>query len=254
MPITQIHKTGSSLLAADDNGVSFISAGRLVKSPLHCKGGNSPITSIVPDVLQPQHLFVGFASGDVIAYNSKGGRDKQAGACIKLYKLPTTGGGLPVALHATRGYVIATSAESLKVFNTTGMRDTGVRYVTSKAIKSTSPPLVSVSWVHGSKLPEVMVAVTETTDSEGEDSGSSVSFFEARLPYAPPVSNIGWMRMPVLIGGLVIVFGYQFMMKKGKRKGGRGGRFGGDDMGDDPLAGLDMSQFKSSGRYKPGRY
>uniref|UniRef100_A0A7S2APK4 Uncharacterized protein n=1 Tax=Octactis speculum TaxID=3111310 RepID=A0A7S2APK4_9STRA len=247
-PITELHKTGGSLLAADDDGISFLSASRLTASPLYCKGAHSPITSIVPDVLQPQHLFVGFGSGDVVAYNTKAGRDKQL-SCQKLYKLQTTGGGYPVRLHAARGYVLATSVGSIKIFNSTSMRDLGVRYVATKAISSVSQPLVSVSWVQGSKLPEVMVALNEADQMK-------MTLLEALLPYDPPVSNIGWMRLPVLLGGLVIVFGYQFFIKKNKTRGsGRGDRMSSDGI-NDGLDGLDMSSYRSASksRSRPGRY
>ena len=96
---------------------------------------------------------------------------------------------------------------------------------------------VAVSWLSGgAKLPEIMVAIPAVAKAaaDGADSPclprsgeglSEVALYEALLPYDPPTHDVGWLRMPMMIGGLVIVFGYQFI--KGRGKGGGGGILGG---------------------------
>ena len=95
------------------------------------------------------------------------------------------------------------------------------------------------------KIPEVLIAVVSPPHcppADGDADGaataavggpSKVSIFEALLPYNPPVHDVGWMRMPMMVGGLVIVFGYQYF--KGGSAFGAGGkrRAGGRGRGED---------------------
>jgi hypothetical protein len=266
-PALDIKKTGSSLAIAESGGVSFISSSRFTFGQVYCKGGMSPVVSMVYDVLSPGMLYVGFQSGDVVLYNTKAKNDKST-VCTKMYKLPTTGGTNGVRLHAARGYVLATTYEGISIFNSTHLRESGVRLIAKKATASATAaeaaggdaakegrkgkdkkggrdkgtkvgktavscehlaiPPASVSWVAGAKLPEVLV-VLPTSDRSCTGAGGSgednLELFEALLPYNPVSTDISWMRMPMLFGGLIIVFGWQFF--KGKKGGGGGGGFGG---------------------------
>mmetsp|Transcript_3712 Transcript_3712/g.10882 ORF Transcript_3712/g.10882 Transcript_3712/m.10882 type:complete len:631 (-) Transcript_3712:224-2116(-) len=275
-----IRRSGTLLAVAEDRGVVFVSATKLTFSKIFCKGGQSPVTSIAFDVLSPTTLYVAFENGDVVVFNSKAKSEKSV-TCRKTLKIPhTADAGTGVRLWTTRGYLLATSARwGLQVYNTTSVRELGIRLV---GRSSPSPlqsndgaaPAAAVSVVPGLRVPEVLVAVDSIAaigsflagpDASGEPSppsgpGESFQLFDALLPYDPPTNDISWLRMPMLLGGLVIVFGYQ--MLRGKRpRGGRRGRRGGRgssggrgmddiDVGDldetfdsDAGAGFDMSRY-----------
>mmetsp|Transcript_53561 Transcript_53561/g.68750 ORF Transcript_53561/g.68750 Transcript_53561/m.68750 type:complete len:696 (-) Transcript_53561:227-2314(-) len=265
-----IKKQGNTLAVSEDLGVSFLSLTRFAFTSSYCKGGAHPAVSLAVDVLSPGMIYVAFAGGEVVLYNSKakGTSSKGAMMCSKVQKLNTAAMTSPGAssVHTVRGYVVVGSLntegvrdDGVLLFNSSNIKEMGVRYITK-----VNPPIgdgvdcdkdswhasaaLSVSTVIGSaKLPELLVAVTSSSMC-----GKAVTLYEALLHYDPPVNDISWVRMPMLAGGLALVFGWQFFKGKaapganmfGAGRGGRGGRGGG---GEEDIAQMMASMNGASG-------
>lgn len=281
--IRDMRKSGTMIALAEDSGVSFLSTSRFNFGASFCKGGATAAVSVAFDVLALGMLYVGFESGEVVLYNTKARNDKNT-VCRKLYKLPnlmpqqsktsleTSSASSLSSSHLARRYVqvttvrgyvlVAVPGDGIHVYNSTEVRDAGVRWIGKTAFPAYQPssattttpsksraskkgcasvssllpkaPPIAVSAAAGSaRIPEIMIAVPSTprsTCSPAVEDDVQITLFEALLPYDPPVHDISWMRMPMMAGGLLIVFGYQFFKGGGKgsffggRRGGRGGR------------------------------
>lgn len=238
-----IKKQGNVLAVCEDLGVGFLSLNRFAFTSSFCKGGAAPAETLAVDVLAPSMIYVTFSSGEVVLYNSKAKStaSKAAVMCSKIQKLNTAAmEPQPFNVHTVRGYVIVGAIQvlgdvgvkprddSVLIFNSSNIREMGVRYVSkispptpsltaamcgdNTSMKAAAP--ISVSVAPGSmKLPEILVASTSASQC-----GQAVTLYEALLSYEPPVADMTWVRMPMLLGGLVVVFGWQFM--KGKTPGG----------------------------------
>lgn len=270
-----IKKQGNSLAVCEELGVGFLSLNRFSFTASFCKGGVSPAESIAVDTLSPGNIYVGFSSGEVVLYNSKAKSptSKTAVMCSKVQKLNTaTMDPAPFSVHSIRGYVIVATMgassrdDSVLIFNSSNIREMGVRFIakvspshagTSKCGLASAP--LSVSVAPGStKLPEILVLATSSSKC-----GGVVTLYEALLTYEPPLSDMSWVRMPMLLGGLVMVFGWQFFKNKSPGRG-RGGSeeadiasmmasMGGNGGGG--MAGSSLGRgFDSGGSGRRGRY
>ena len=85
--------------------------------------------------------------------------------------------------------------------------------------------------VSGMYAPEVVLAVRED---------STITVYESLLKHEPPLpADVAWMRVPILLIGLVVVFGVQVF---------RGGGGGGRRRGRGGLSPSDMDRPQSNGR------
>jgi hypothetical protein len=99
---------------------------------------------------------------------------------------------------------------------------------------ASAAPLLSVTSVLGpTRVHELVVAVAHDAPcggsggkkKAGKPAARELRVYEALLPYFTPQSDhdISWLRMPLLAGGLVMVFAFQVFNKKKARGGGGGG-------------------------------
>jgi len=177
----------------------------------------------------------GALGDDVSSASSGGGGSASFAAAGSGVRAPSPfSPGHHARVATVKGYMLlGTPRDGVLLFNTTGVRDTGAIFLAKMAPAGTAPEgddaaaatmavvaPMAVTFSAGlstSRVPEILVAIAD---------GSRLAVLEALLPYEPPKHDINWMRMPMMVGGVVVVFGWQFL----KGKGG-GGLFGGGRRG-----------------------
>jgi len=136
--------------------------------------------------------------------------------------------------------LVASADGAVVIYNSSEVREAGVRFLTKQPASATCPAsraLLSVNGLGSSVIPETLVALSDCR-------GATV--LEALLPYSPPITDIGWMRVPIVLAGLAIVFAWQFFRGPSSRR--RRGR----DSSSDDMAGMAAALGGGSGRLGRG--
>ncbi|KAJ1450472.1 hypothetical protein M885DRAFT_532354 [Pelagophyceae sp. CCMP2097] len=222
--VSLILRAGSAFAIADGPAVIFVSASKLTLLRTSCKGPAADVTAMAYDALAASMLYVGYANGDVVSFNTRAksaDTSSNAPACSLAQKLPGAAHSGPVDLAAVRGFLISSSQSALAIHNATTK---GLRLVATKQFKvADQTPLskthFTASFSHGMHMSEVLLA--------RQFSSGAVRVYESLLLYEPPTSDVAWLRVPILIVGLAVVFGFQLLRNKGPGGGGGGGFAGG---------------------------
>jgi hypothetical protein len=191
------------------------------------------------DVLKPGLLYAGTASSEVMLFNTKR-RSTDGIQCTLMEKkglvraLSADGSTVKNPLHANvkiatqLGYMLAFVGRHAHIYNSTDVTNQGLRSIGGGKIGAASKdeddtaevsePVFVAASISSSRAQAIQALVVV-----GDKVSSDI--FESLLPWHPPgasggMSDISWLRSPLLVGGLVAVFGYQFYNKK---QGGGGG-------------------------------
>jgi hypothetical protein len=139
--------------------------------------------------------------------------------------------GKPVVLGTVRGYLLAASEEGVTVYNATSLKESRpdlVRRVLHYPLPGSSSPLLFAT--SASKITSQLPAhtVISVARPEGGPSARSLVILESLLPYARPQPvDFMWIRGPLMVMALVIVFLWQFSKKAGGSGSGSGSGGGG---------------------------
>ena len=251
-----IAKSGLTIAVGVGPDVLFINVVKFDKIVTTCTGvpGND-VLSLAFDALSPNFLYVGLTGGDVLVFNTKhrpqadgsaalaasaasaGGNVRDSSSsnnaatiCKLVYKAPRPPSARRSAapssfLVALRGYVLVGGAKNnaIVVWNATTVKDGGARYMfesegPAEATQIYEKWQLASSSGSGAKIDNVLFAVKESDER--------ITIFSHLLPYAPPNSDVTWMRVPLIFVGIFIVFGYNYVKKNGVPGFGRAGRRG----------------------------
>jgi hypothetical protein len=268
--VTAMAKAGPSVALGVGPDVHFVSATKLDKVVSVCPGIiDTVITSLQYDVLTPSYLYAGLNTGDVLVFNTKHRQSDDSGntgrsMCKLIHKAPKSrDAGAPGTadhLFGIKGYVMAgfSSSNSVAVWNTTDVRENGARSVIGHEVttaKATKMWDVVSSEGAGNKIENLLFGLMVADDK--------IVVYEHLLPHHYHYSDISWLRVPLVLVGIGLVFFYNYWNKGGKKSrrggnpfaemegmggfgglGGRGGG-GGDDFGGGGLGGLSASDMAS---------
>ena len=110
-----------------------------------------------------------------------------------------------------RGFLISSSSTHIAVHNTSSSSPEHYYLVGAKAVSSKKARDLRATVVSGMYAPEVVLAFRED---------AQIKVYESLLKHEPPLpADVAWMRVPLLLIGLVVVFGVLVF-----RGGGGGGR------------------------------
>lgn len=215
---TVIARASSTLAVADKSVVRFVSAGRWSLISVECRGPPSTISDVVFDPLRPELVHVAYVSGEILTFRKPpqygyddDERDRQ---CRLIGKVPSSPHASLVKLAALRGFLVSASSSHVAVHNTSASPE-HYYLVGSKAVTGKKTDL-RATVVSGMYSPEVLLAFKED---------NTIALYESLLKHEPPAPpDVSWMRVPILLIGLVVVFGVQVFRGGTKRQArGRGG-------------------------------
>ena len=212
---SSLTRAGSTFAAASDNVVRFVSAGRWQTMAVECRGPPSPVSDVVFDPLRPELVHVAYETGTILTFRKPPVYDYDdvvsERQCRLAGKLPQTPHSSEVKLAVVRGFLISSSSTHIAVHNTSSSSPEHYYLVGAKAVSPKKARDLRATVVSGMYAPEVVLAVRED---------STIRVYESLLKHEPPLpADVAWMRVPILLIGLVVVFGVQVF-----RGGGGGGR------------------------------
>ena len=238
-PVTAMAKSGPSVALGIGSDVVFVSASKPDKVTSRCVGIiDAAVSSLAYDVLTPGYLYAGLDNGDVIVFNTKhrttSDDGKSKAGCKLVHKAPRARGGggggggsgasqSPVdSLFGLKGYIMAgfSAENTVSVWNTTNVKEEGTRSLISN--EPTGAAAVNRAWNvaissgAGAKIENLMVGVM---GSDGK-----IVVYEHLLPHRFNYSDITWMRVPLVLTGIGLVFFWNWWKKNGNGGGGGRGR------------------------------
>lgn len=197
------------------------------------------VISLAYDETNAHTLYAGTRDGRLLVFNL---RDKRKHAyCTPKHTL-TVEEGAPLQLEAMNGYLLVASPSALHVYNITAKgREPPVRAMMRTRegpVPLLANPVAMQLSIASLPFKEVFVAVVHPA-------AGHVQTFQSELPWADPkaASNMGMVRAPLFVGGLIMMVMYQLYKKK---RGGGGGGMGGFDPSD-PQFMRDFAAFEKGG-------
>ena len=273
-PVLSLAVAGRTVAYATPDAVRFFSASRAAALDGACSGGLSELVGLATDPAMPAVLYASTAAGGVLVFRYGAGRGSTVTCTLAQHvsTLPRGGGGGDGAAAAqfraqpgaTQGYMLAFSGRMLSLWNATAFRtekrvarvgaigigggsgvareDGGGRALLASAHVAAGGGGRGGrggGWGAANNAPESLVLL-------GVPGASSLTLLEVVVPPQDKGTNdLKWLRSPLVMGGLFVVFGTQVFGKK------RGGGMGGMGMGGAPGMG-GMSAFgggRNRGRF-----
>ena len=193
------------------------------------------MSDVVFDPLRPELVHVAYESGTILTFRKPPVYDYDdvvsERQCRLAGKLPQTPHTSSVKLAVVRGFLISSSSTHIAVHNTSSSSPEHYYLVGAKAVSPKKARDLELTVVSGMYAPEVVLAFRED---------SPIKVYESLLKHEPPLpADVAWMRVPILLIGLVVVFGVQVF---------RGGGGGGRRRGRGGLSPSDMDPPQSNGR------
>jgi len=226
-PINAIARAGQYAVYSTGPDLNFLGMARFkLSDTINCKGTMSNVFSLASDVLSSGVVYAGLESGDVLVFST---RRQDETSCKLIQKLPAKVGGSPVQVSSIRGYLIATAGSMVSVYNTSSIADAGAHWLFDHVIEECEGAAqlnVAIPNPMVNRLAEVLFI------SNSRCQPNQLNIYECLLPYYHHEVDIRWLRFPLLLVGLVGVFGYQWWKRRpGASSGpdmssfsGRGGR------------------------------
>ena len=254
-PIRAMEKSASSVAVAQGRQVSFYNPGRQEMLKYSCHGGVGNIISLAYDKIMTHILYAGSDNGAIYAFNTRS-RGKTSQACALIHQILSNSTS---RLLTSKGYLLAFGGNELNLFNVSSIMGVVTpRLIATQmfgASQNDTEGFAALSDV-GSRSPLESAFVVGSGASQ-ECTGNNdvcptlrVGVFSTLLRWEPPGNgtDIGWIRMPLMIIGILCVFGYQML---GNRRVGRGGMM--ESMRGAGLNPGEMEELKNViGRYQGG--
>ena len=202
--IQGIAKAGSSIIVGHGSKVSYVSPHKW-SSTYACDGGPSQVVR----AFAPQDgglLYVAYDDGHVLLFRPKTSKDTRS--CRVLHQVLPPSAAPSSVVTTSRGFIATASYGSrVTVHNTSSHSATSKLFDEPNATRffftaTTVPSSSEVLFVYAA-------------DNE-------LRAFESLAKYEPPHrgGDVAWMRMPILIVGVLVVFGYQILQKNNRRSSG----------------------------------
>lgn len=218
---------GSTLAFAVGHKIEFASLSSPESSrPLldyACSGSVERITSLAYDILTTSLLWATTANGDTLVFNTK---HRQAGpvnsetSCRVMHKVSSRAANSAAletaSVGTTRGYAIILAGGTVSVVNASDV-GAGLRYAFDDELAGSigehtaagAHAVLKVSNSGPRSASSTLVVATERGSGK-------VIIYESLLPYTTPVFDLGWIRPVLIVGGIVVVVGYQLMKNRNK--------------------------------------
>ena len=211
-PVTHFRRQGSLLAAVQGDSVRFVNIPRLSVTDLTCTSPSPDlrIRDVSFDALKSGMMFANTEGGTVLHFFTK----KKVGDntyCEVVEKIGPQGAGSS-SVAALKGYVLHARDNMVTVYNTSDVRS-GERVDLAGSFEPcdgnrVAAILASRASHHRSSKPGVVAVVCE-----GPDRRKSVTLYDSLLRFQYSTEDISWLRMPIMIGGALIVIAYQFFFR-----------------------------------------
>eukprot|EP00903_Cladosiphon_okamuranus_P008847 g8471.t1 len=332
--VLAVKRGGQSIAFSDGEDVHFANAAKFTRTVGRvCRGGRrgrslsggsgdrATVTALAFDAVSKGVLYVGFGTGEVMAYDSRIQQADGSYTCLPSHRLPPPprqqsplsnldasaapsnpkgragdGDGRPEggceSISTVRGYAIVSQGPLLSIYNTT---DETSRLMLTKLTRTASPAAATATATgqeSAGSCGEGGVAHAaggdegkESSDAGGGGAGASAAggsrwwvmsssasgevlvaeaarcsaetiVHRAILTYERSGADISWMRVPVLLLGLLVVAITQVYSRRAartavgrtsrNRRGGSRG-WGGDDLSDDDGDGVSVDSLSRLG-------
>lgn len=264
LSVSSMTRTGAMVAFSIGRRIEFVSLASTdqAKAQLDvvCVGVVSPITSLAYDTMSTALLWASTAAGDMLVFNTKfqaaamAASSRQEMTCRLQHNIASRAASSLErgAIRTVKGYAIALAGTTLSVINATGIADSSIEYAFDK-------PMTGEFGNHSGAGQRAIVATAAVGPRTGaasllamsEEGGGKVILYESLLPYNPPVFDIGWLRTILLVGGVVVVVGYQVMKRRGSSSQGGVG-WGAHQFGADAAAARDTMRYAERSGMFPG--
>lgn len=235
--ISSIERSGNIFAVAHGPSVSLFSASKWTVLQ-QCPDGPATVSALAFDT--SSYLHAAYSSGDMLVFTTRGGggrstasqrehkgiKDRQASSssCKLHHKLPKSAHGSNgvVGLASSRGFLISVDdTGSIAVHNTTFLSRRAPRHVYSTAAAAKEEISSEATEATPSKKrvlfagSHLLLRVSSTTEVVfGCLAKDRLVLYESLFRYDPQQRDIGWMRMPIILVGVVVVFLYQVLRQR----------------------------------------